>query len=225
MYQSGTTAEDSSTHTKASKADEFIRDKLAVYVGEAVKAGKQIEGKVGVVSGADWDRAGEAHYGKAVWQGGKKDDINGFVDAQGRVWIEANSGNAGTMIHEGIHKYSQDALINQSQPLNEGVTELFTRKVCAALTTPISRGNYASNYEASKKLADLVTEDVVAKAYFDGKMDDLKTAFIGKGKTADQWTKFLSKTGKEEWSAAEGILAAAATPAPATPAATGAPTK
>jgi hypothetical protein len=221
MFQSGKTAEDSKTHTSASDADSYIRKHLATYVTEAVKAGRQIEGMVAVVSGDDWDRAGEAHYGKDVWQKGpppkspKKDSINGFVDSKGRVWIEKDSGNAGTMIHEAMHKYSDGSVLSTwGFNANEGITEYFTRKVCAALATPITRANYDSQHLVIEKLAGVVTEATLAAAYFDGKLDGVKDAFVthrkGKGdddtKAAANWSTFLKHMKDGKYSDATKLL-------------------
>lgn len=187
MHQAPTTdelSEGGKEHTAAPDADKLIRDKMDKYVTGAVKAGKQIEGQVGVVGGDDWDRAGIAHYGEAVWKTGpppktpKRDAINGFVDSQGRVWIERNSGNGGTMLHEGMHKYSHDDYLGTlGFNMNEGTTEYFTRIICKDLS--IDRGNYETQYKLIDTLATKVTtRDVVAAAYFDGSIDGLKNAFI-----------------------------------------------
>jgi hypothetical protein len=205
MFQPGTTAEDGKSHTSAAEADTYIQTHLATYVTEAVKQGRQISGLVGVVDDTDWNRAGIAHYGESTWNGGKKTSINGFVDSQGRVWIHKDRGNAGTMIHEAIHKYSDEALIGISQPLNEGVTEYFTRKVCDALTPPITgRGNYQNNYDCVVTLVSLVTEATLASAYFDGQTDALKDAFV-KAKSEDDWNEFIDATKNNQWAKAAGL--------------------
>ena len=169
-------------HTAPAKADELIRDKMSAYVTEAVKKGRKIEGQIGIVAGSDWDRAGVAHYGDQVWHRAtptpKKNAINGFVDGSGRVWVERNSGNPGTVIHEGLHKYSDNAVLSTlGFNTNEGMTEYFTRLICADLG--ITRGNYTNNHDLITSLATTVTtKEVIASAYFDGKVDDLKSAFI-----------------------------------------------
>lgn len=217
MHQAPTNdelSEGGKEHTPAPEADKLIRDKMDKYVTGAVKAGKQIEGQVAVVGGADWDRAGIAHYGEPVWKTGpppktpKRDAINGFVDSQGRVWIEQNSGNAGTMLHEGMHKYSHDDYLSTlGFNMNEGTTEYFTRIICKDLS--IDRGNYETQYKLIDTLATKVTtRDVVAAAYFDGAIDGLKSAFIayrkskkgffgrlftGASQYEADWTDFVAK--------------------------------
>jgi hypothetical protein len=187
MHQAPTTdelGEGGKEHTPAPEADKIIRDKMDKYVAEAVKAGKKIEGQVAVVSAADWDRAGIAHYGEDVWKTGpppktpKKDAINGFVDGSGRVWVEQNSGNPGTIIHEGLHKYSGDSILSQlGFYFNEGTTEYFTRIICKDLG--IDRGNYDSQYAVIELLVkNVASEEILAKAYFDDDIAGLKAAFI-----------------------------------------------
>jgi hypothetical protein len=204
-------------HTPAPKADERIRDKLSAYVTDAVKKGRKIEGSVAVVAGADWDRAGVAHYGNDVWNNGsnpKKDAINGFVDSKGRVWIERNSGNSGTLVHEGIHKYADDAMLNTlGFDVNEGTTEVFTRIAIADMG--VARSNYSNQHDIMNSLATAVTKEVVAAAYFDGKLAELKTAFIkyrkdSKGNSEAEggqiWDKFVAKMEAEEWSKAQKCI-------------------
>ena len=202
-------------HTAPAKADEIIRDKMSAYVTEAVKKGRKIEGQIGIVAGTDWDRAGVAHYGEQVWHRAtptpKKNAINGFVDGSGRVWVERNSGNPGTVIHEGLHKYSDGAVLStMGFNTNEGMTEYFTRLICADLG--ITRGNYANNHDLVTTLATTVTtKEVIASSYFDGKIDDLKNAFIKyrtdtKADTpelaAQIWNIFVARMGSGAWAKA-----------------------
>ena len=199
----GDLPEGGKAHTSASDADELIQKTLSAYVGDAVKAGRKIEGMVAVVGDADWDRAGEAAYTKKIWQGGKKGTINGFVDGKGRVWIHHDRGNAGTMIHEACHKYSSPAFIKLSWQVNEGVTEWFARKVYDELKPKKARLNYETNYQAVKVLIDLVGESTVAAAYFDGKIAELKKAVEDKNKN---WTEFVKQCDAKNWTAAKAAL-------------------
>ena len=151
------------------------------------------------MNGDDFDVAGINHYGATVWA---TKNLNGFVDSEGRVWIHHDRGDVGTMIHEGLHKHSDEALIGISQPLNEGVTEYFTRKVCAALTPPFTgRTPYTDNYATTVQLVALVGEDVVAPAYFDGAVDGLESAFVSAKSEAD-WTAFVDATKAKNWATA-----------------------
>jgi hypothetical protein len=109
------------------------------------------------------------------------------------------------MIHEGVHKYAADALIKSSQPLNEGVTEYFTRLVADKANLSKGRRNYQQNYECAKALAELAGEEALAKAYFDGDIDQLKNTVdnkLGNGK----WEEFVKATRSEDWEKATNLL-------------------
>jgi hypothetical protein len=219
MFHAGTTAEDSKTHTSAQTADAQIRAQLATYVGDAVKAGRKIEGQVAVVDDPDWDRAGEVTFGKNKWHTGpppERTAINGFVDDSGRVWIHRNRGNAGTMIHEAIHKYSADSIRgNLSWDLNEGITEYFTRKVCAGMSPPITgRGNYAAQVAVANQLVTLVGEATVAACFFNGDNEGLKKAFIA-ATSKEAWENFLKQMKAKNFAGATTTATPAPAPAPA----------
>ncbi|MFC4873932.1 DUF4157 domain-containing protein [Negadavirga shengliensis] len=208
-------------HSEAVDADRAIRTHLAAYVAGAVADSRQIEGIVAVVDDTNWNIAGVHRYGAAVWA---TKNINGFVDLEGRVWIHQDKGNPGTMVHEAMHKYSTDVLIHISQPLNEGVTEYFTRIVCNADGIDISgRTNYNSNRNTAEKLINMsgIGEALVARAYFDGETDALKTAFILSkiispttpvsglerlSRATSDWDQFIQATKDKDWATADGFL-------------------
>jgi len=183
-----------------------IQSHLKKYLDQAIKDGRKITGSVAVVGNTEWDIAGKAHYGEPTWTSQKRDRLSGFVDSHGRVWIHNDHGSPGTMLHEAVHKYSNDAMINTSQPLNEGVTEYFTRSVGATTTPPTPRGNYQNNFRFVQGLVKLVGEEAVAKGYFDGDMDGLRNAFIKAGKTQADWDKMIEHTKKGEWSDAKRLV-------------------
>ena len=175
-------------HVQPVDADSQIRTHLAKYVRDAVASGRQIDGFAKVVGEAEWDAAGMAHYGPR-WAppDGRRNRINAFVDGNRRVWVHKDRGNSGTMVHEAIHKYSAEPLIKESQPLNEGVTEYFTRKVLAKTQPGLSRRNYQSNYLTVDKLVTWISEPTVAAAYFDGAVTSAKVKFntMGRAKVVE----------------------------------------
>ena len=179
------------------------RHHLVIHL-KHLEDGKQIEGDVAVVDETNWDIAGENHYGASTWA---NKNLNGFVDSSRRVWVHENKGNPGTMVHEAVHKYSDRALIGYSQPLNEGATEYFTRLVCNGQGINIAgRTNYNNNRNTVEKLVTLVGEQVVAEAYFDGKVRALKKAYKdAKGDDAE-WRKFIRATKNDEWATADTYL-------------------
>ena len=110
------------------------------------------------------------------------------------------------MIHEAVHKYAVDELLHQSQPLNEGTTEYFTRLVSTgAGVNTAARANYEENYDTVTQLVGLVGEATVASAFFDGDVDGLRTAFIQKKSEAD-WDAFLKATKETRWADAQTFL-------------------
>ncbi len=220
LVHTGVNEQGSVEHTSARDADDAVQEVLGEYVEGAVASGRRISGMVAVVGDAAWDTAGENHYGDR-WED-RRDRINGFVDRSGRVFIHKDRGNAGTMVHEACHKYSVRNLVRISQPLNEGVTEYFARKVCEGAGIDISdRTNYQSNYECTAELVELVGEATVASAYFDGATDELREAFVqarnqsqgrsggvlGNMESGAEWNVFVSRTRANDWQAASDLLA------------------
>jgi hypothetical protein len=189
-------------HTTTIEADSAIRTHLEQHVRGAVRAGRQIAGTAQVVDDAGWDTAGEAHYGPRWPQ--RRDRINGFVDSQGRVWIHQNRGDPGTMIHEAIHKYGGSAFIQQSQPLNEGVTEYFARQVIAQVHPTLTRRNYQENTVTVTALVGLVGEGVVARAYFDDNIAGLRNRYNSMHRKTQGTNWFGSGLKDRVWNALGG---------------------
>jgi WXG100 family type VII secretion target len=201
MNESGTVKQPS-----PESADAAIQSHLKKYLDQAIKDGRKITGSVAVVGSTEWDIAGKAHYGEPTWTDQKRDRLSGFVDAQGRVWVHKDQGSPGTMLHEAVHKHSSEAMNNTSQPLNEGVTEYFTRDVGKTTTPPTVRTNYQNNFRFAEGLVKLVGEEAVAKGYFDGDMEGLKKAYIKAGKTEADWNKMIEHTSKKEWDDARKLV-------------------
>jgi hypothetical protein len=204
----GKIASGESAHTSAADADKRIRSTLAAYVVGAIRAGRQVEGEVSVVGDEDfqmafdrqWVRAaGQSFAGKKAWQ-----VCNAFVDVnlpERRIWVHRDMGNAGTVIHEGMHKYADPTLRNEQiamcqvkkipyggiSQLDEGITEYFTRKVDP------SRKNYQDPFEVASELAARCGERVVAAAYYDGVFDPVKAAL------GVAWANFAEKVERKDW--------------------------
>ncbi|MBA4179844.1 MAG: hypothetical protein C0506_04575 [Anaerolinea sp.] len=196
-------------HKSAEEADKLIVEKLSAYTAGAVKAGRKVSGQVAVLDGADWTMAYEREFG----DDGEEATTNAFVDNEAdRIFIHKDRGNPGTIIHEGMHKYAPNDLINEiGSAFNEGITEYFTRKICDSLDPPVVRSNYASNYAFAKKFVDLMGEATVAAANFDGKVADLKKKYTD---SVRNWGTLIGHTKAGEWSKATTQLDP---PAPVTP--------
>lgn len=177
-------------HTSAKEADAIIQDKMQKYVAEAVRAGKQVSGQVAIVSDADFRKAYLDEYGPTDTE---VDETNAFVRHSDRlIVIHGDRGNAGTTIHEGLHKYSSGTLLSKAGfHVNEGVTEFFTRQICESLPDPIVRGNYEDEFDVIKVLVALVGQETLAQAYFGGSYDKLVAAFAKTGKSKQAWAGFV----------------------------------
>lgn len=192
-------------HTSAAEADALIQEKMGLYVAKAVKEGKQVSGQVAVLNEADFVKAYTDE------NGSPPNGVNAFVRVKAGdrlIVVNANKGNAGTVIHEGMHKYSDLTVKNRyGQNMNEAFTEYMTRLITDNLPTPIVRGNYASNFAVGKKLAGLVGPHVMKSAYFNGKVDDLIAVYKTKAKRTDaEWADFTTKVGGKDWAGAEALL-------------------
>jgi hypothetical protein len=112
-----------------------------------------------------------------------------------------------------MHKYADPTLRNEQMSLvtthggisqlDEGITELFTRKVTSVLK--IARGNYANPFEMADLLEKLVGDAVVAKAYFDGNFDALKMAYE-KARPSKKWNVVALALEQKDWPVAKGCL-------------------
>jgi hypothetical protein len=194
------------SHLPAQEADRHIGTYLTTLgVNASAIAGRKVEGEVSIVDEADWLVAFKRQWGTTY----APTVANAFVDVnlpKRHIWIHKDRGNAGTIIHEGMHKYAdptlRDDLILTHHPtdpisqLDEGITEYFTRKVTVPLG--ISRGNYADPHAVATQLVATVGEKTVADAYFEGKFADLKSRYLSvKGGT---WDSFAGAVESKKWS-------------------------
>jgi hypothetical protein len=157
--------------TSAVAADELIRTQMQTWAPGADIGGRRIAGNVAILKGHAWQHLILSIFSRRLAGGLIKDLIqtaNAF-ERDGRVYINADRGNAGTMIHEGVHKYAPNAFLDRfGEPLNEGVTEYFARQICLAQNPPIVRTQYPDNVLAAEQLVADAGEDNVRAAYFLG---------------------------------------------------------
>ncbi|MEM7375031.1 MAG: hypothetical protein AAF587_40935 [Bacteroidota bacterium] len=184
-------------HQSPEEADSLVQKHLAIYIRDAMVEGRQIEGRVAVVDDVNWDRAGTAHYGKD-W-GLKRSKVDGFVDSMGKAWIHMSKGDKGTMIHEAIHIYSTSRLASSNHNLNEGMAEYFTRIVCQKIDPSMRHPeHYKDQYSVVKSLVGVVTEPVLARAFFDKKMSDMIKAFQNV-QQGIKWIDFANAMKEGDW--------------------------
>lgn len=161
---------------RAGELDGHIQAVLGEYAFGAAARGLTIEDRVIVLAGENWHSAVRAYFPN---QGGAdRESINGFTQ-DGIIYLNADKGDPGTLIHEGVHQHAPDDFgANFGNKLNEGVTEYFARKVCARLAIP--RKSYAEEFAAASKFIAALGEETVARAYFQGQVTVLTDALIAR---------------------------------------------
>jgi len=215
-------------HKSGAEVDELImkylgaKSHLKSYVKAAVKAGKQAEGSVAVMDDANWNRVYQSEFPKEPVGSKAERRTNAFTSTEqsdSPVILNKNRGNAGTAVHEGMHRYQSDNLLNQTNaPFNEAFDEYFTRKVTSHPDLNIARDNYEDNYDfLTKHLGPLLgsstvaQEKVMAAVFFGGEVDKLKNAFLkfrtktkkdSANAAAKEWTRLVRDVRKRDWVAA-----------------------
>ncbi len=161
---------------RAPQIDADIEDELGAYVFAAAARGLTLENRVLVLGGGDWHAAVRAYFPN---QGASdRESISGFTQ-NGVIYLNADKGDAGTLVHEGIHQHAPDDFVgNFGNKLNEGVTEYFARKVCARLG--ILRKSYLDELSVATAFIGAVGEPLVASAYFQGLVGALTDALVAR---------------------------------------------
>jgi hypothetical protein len=205
-------------HTSAPLADVKIREVMGTYVTKAVKAGRQVEGSVMVLTGQDWLDAYYHEFAHEAPHGGATDEeymTNAFTttgDPKNIIVLNKDKGNPGTTIHEGMHLYQHDVVNSKCGfNFNEGLTELLTRKVTVPMG--VVRDNYDDQHDAMVEVKKAVGEKALAEAYFDGKLSALKAAFVkyrvtkgdSKKDAAAQWDNLVAHFRAEEYVEAKAL--------------------
>jgi hypothetical protein len=103
--------------------------------------------------------------------------VNAFTE-EGTIFLNANRGEASTIIHEGIHLFA-DGIFRKTfgDKLDEGVTEYFARKV-AKKEFEIERDKYPEEYKYAAEFIKIFSMDEVARVYFGG--GEMNTAIDAK---------------------------------------------
>lgn len=199
-------------HKSAADADKLIREKLAQEAARAIRANETVEGQVAILDDTTWAKVYAAEFPNDTEELQLR--TNAFVATKHPsrpIILHKDRGDSGTIIHEGLHKYSHDAVGNKSWNLDEGMTEFFTRE----LTTPlgIARANYEQQFKLVSQLVAKLGRPLVVSAYFDGKMSDLQFRFIAMigGGTFDRafapfWSDFLTNVNDDNFAAASGAV-------------------
>ena len=157
-------------HYTPEAADTIIRNVLREWIPNVVIGNQSITGKAAVLRGGAWEATLRSYLAGKVPESTISDTIeqaNAFTAPDGFVFISGDRGNAGTMIHEGIHFYAPDDFLRKyGEPLNEGVTEYLARKITRPLG--IQRTQYKEEFIKAKQFIGAAGEQAVIDAYFKG---------------------------------------------------------
>jgi len=123
--------------------------------------------------------------------------MRGFHDrTTGQIHIDRDLGIHIADMHEAIHHYAHATWRSQAGfNTNEGVTECFTRRLCKDTRTPNPMQAYREQFLSAFYLAEAVTWEVLAEAYFNGDMAGLARAveaLDGDGTLAD-WQRAMEE--------------------------------
>jgi hypothetical protein len=221
MTHTGGTVE----HKSGSEVDRLIKK----YLGElphlkdlidaAVKAGKQADGFIAVLDKENWERVYESEFPSEPIGSTPEKNTNAYTSTkqeQGPIILNKDRGNAGTAVHEGMHRYQNDATNTQlGFNFNEGLTEYFTRRVTSHDDLKIVRDNYKINHQLVSQFLkpclgsdDVTQETVMAKAYYGGDVATMRKAWMAwrkKAKTETdketlaQWKGLVADIRAEKW--------------------------
>ena len=215
----GALSEGGTGHLQAPNVDNLIRTNLALYVADAIKQGRKVEGEVSVVGDADFQLAFDRQWvdtGQIPKGTVATSKCNAFVDvnlSKRHIWVHHDKGNQGTVVHEGMHKYASPVLRTEQMDvytksggttggisqLDEGLTEYFTRKVTDPMR--ITRGNYANQHVIASKIAAAAGDTVAAAAYFDGAFDALKKRWA-----SPTWQQLALAIEGQDWARARTLI-------------------
>lgn len=157
-------------HTKAAKVPGILAAEPVVmpYVGKG--GGKAL--KVRVLTRPELAKAYIAY---ALKQGippqeaqAKAGITAAFTDLEtGQIYLDRSRGDPGTIVHEALHLRSSKAFVQGvHQKVNEGTTELFTRKVCEKAGIERTQDDYVNWMTAIEKLVTKSSIEALAMAYF-----------------------------------------------------------
>lgn len=224
-------------HLTGAEADEFIRTNIEDYphlkpfVEAAVGAGKKGEGYVASISPEDWAIVYGVEF--PTDSEAEQKSTNAYASTKnedGPAILHADRGTPSTAIHESMHRYAPDDVLNTyGFDLNEGITEYFTRVLTDQNAAPAKNGgpertNYPKQVAFVRDMIYILggsktdQETVLAQIYFEGKLTLLETRFkaahVAKTPTmtdAEQgtaWTSFVSWVKKGDWTKAKAKLPA-----------------
>lgn len=157
------------------RSDIEIMREFGELIRDVSMRGVEVLGRVVVLQGDDWVRTM-----KTFHPGESSSDLK-KINAEttgGIIYLNADRGDEGTLIHESIHQYAPDDFAAAfGNELNEGATEYFARKITTRLNIP--RAVYESNIALITPIIQRLGEGVIARAYFQADIGGVKSLFLG----------------------------------------------
>lgn len=98
------------------------------------------------------------------------------------IYFQNDTPDAGILVHEGLHAVSHPEFQRLHNYVNEGVTELYTRRLLADVNIAVYGGGYDDNVRDITPFEQAVGEEPLAHAYFGGDvagLDKLMTPVYG----------------------------------------------
>ena len=135
----------------------------------------------------------------------RAENVNAFQEGT-EIHVHEARGEAATTVHESMHLFSEVAAWQNKvgYNVNEGTTEFFCKKLCAEIK--LTRGSfYPSQYASVLKLVGASNENLLADAYFKGKLAELETAVDTK-KGAGTFGKWLAFMKASKYTEADALL-------------------
>jgi len=125
--------------------------------------------------------------------------VKAFATPSGSVFLPEGTSDAGLMFHESLHRYTHPRWIEQVQRrgidggvggvmLNEGMTDMLTRQTLGVPGQQV----YNHAVRITGRLADLVGQDTLERAYFAGDTAGLKRAVNAAEGGSRGWEQFIS---------------------------------
>jgi hypothetical protein len=180
-------------HKKGTKAEGHVHihnnaDFVKAYVAMALKRTNPATGKVFTEAEAT----------------ARAENVNAFRDGS-EIHVHEARGEAATTVHESIHLFSEDSFkAKVGYNANEGTTEFFTKKLCAEIK--LTRGAfYSSEHTSVLKLVGASNENLLADAYFKGKLAELEAA-VDKAKGAGTFGKWVAFMTARKYADADALL-------------------
>jgi thiol-disulfide isomerase/thioredoxin len=123
------------------------------------------------------------------------------------IYFQRDTTDAGILVHEGLHAISHPSFQGLHNFVNEGATELYTRRLLDEVNIAATSG-YDDNVREVTKFERLVGEEPLARAYFAGDLGglDRATAAIFGPCSLEKWA-FALQMNNGESREADAVLA------------------